>query len=236
MKCQNQLVEIPFVEGMHSSIFSRVLRDLKLFDKKANIKQIIADSLLEISEDDKIYLQSAEDFFLLNEDESNAEETSDSEEQILQTAFIKFGGEILEVPFFNGIKFKDFWEILTFYGVIGDEKFLCKVIEESLLVIREGAIYFADEEKKFPDDFEEILEYLSDDTKKFIAENESNLKFINLTYKGYFFEVPFVNGMNCSVAAKILIEMDVADNFEDARKVLTANGFNILNGAVFLIE
>ena len=103
-----------------------------------------------------------------------------------------------------------------------------------MLKIREGKIYFADKEKNLSEETFENLNDLSAEVKKFIAANESRFKFINLNYNGYFENIPFVNGMVYSWGAKILLELGVIDKFEDARKVFVNNGFQIINGSIYI--
>ena len=77
------------------------------------------------------------------------------------------------------------------------------------------------------------MSYLSAESLKFISANETRLKFVNITYEGFFYEIPFVNGMTYAQAAKILLDMEVITKFEEARKVLIGNGFRIINGSIY---
>ena len=257
VKIENSIQEIPFVDGMNVSTFTNVLHELKMVGKKSVIYQIIDDSLLLVSPDNKVHLPNFEeisvDFSEENissrteiensVDENVAEKISEVEKveeenfdafENFQTIFINFGGELLEVPFFNGIDYKDFAEILSCFGIVGDSKFIKQIIFDSLLKISGGKIYLADDgEKIFSSTEFENLNSLSPEMQKFVSANENKIKFINLTYEGYFFEVPFMNGMTYAPAAKILLDLNVTDKFEDARKVFIGNGYKIINGAIY---
>ena len=224
VKFDENIFEIPFVDGMDAEIFLQVLFEKQLIETFADFEKIIEESFLKIS-DEKI--------FLLTEDEMQTVEEENSELQNLQTIFIKFGGEFIEVPFFEGIGIRDFLEILSYYGIVGDHKFIEQIIFESMLDIRADKIYFAMEENNFSEGTMDIFGKLSSEAQKFIAANESRLKFINLTYQGYFYDVPFVNGIAYSRAAKILLDLKIINKFEEARKVFIGNGFQIINGSVY---
>ena len=224
VKRGSELVEVPFIEGIDAEIFLQLLFEKQLIETLEDFMKIVEESFLEIK-DDKVYLRSENEI----EDAENFAEFED-----WQTVFIKFGGELLEVPFSEGMLVQDFLEILCFFGVMGDRNFIIKVLKDSMLKIREGKLYFADKEKNLSEETFENLNDLSAEVKKFIAANESRFKFINLNYNGYFENIPFVNGMVYSWGAKILLELGVIDKFEDARKVFVNNGFQIINGSIYI--
>ena len=224
VKSGAEIIEVPFVDGMGEQLFLQMLIDKNIIEKSADLEKVVEESFLKISSD-KIYFNI--------EEENDAEEDFSAEIENMQTVFINFGGELVEVPFFEGIGYADFLDILSYFGIVGDFKFIHKVIKDSMLTISSDKVYFAKDEEFFSDSAAETLSYLSAESLKFISNNETRLKFVNMTYEGFFYEIPFVSGMTYAQAAKILLDMDVITKFEDARKALIGNGFRIINGSIY---
>gem|GEM_PF-1915775 len=224
VKRGEELIEVPFVDGMSEQLFLQMLLAKNVIKTDSDLEKVLKESFLK-NVGEKIYFNFAE--------ENDAEEDFSAEIENMQTVFINFGGELIEVPFFAGIAYQDFLEILSYFGIVGDQKFIHKVIKDSMLVISAGKIYLAKDKEFFSDSAAETLSYLSAETLKFISANETRLKFVNVTYEGFFYEIPFVSGMTYGQAAKILLDMEVITKFEDARKVLIGNGFRIINGSIY---
>lgn len=224
VKRREEIIEVPFVEGMNRQLFLQMMFEKKVIEQDEDFEKVLADSFLKISSD-KIYFNI--------EEEKDAEEDFSAELENMQTVFINFAGELIEVPFFEGIACGDFFSILSYFGIVGDSKFMRKVIKDSMLTISGDKVYFAKDEEFFSDDAAETLSYLSTESLNFISANETRLKFVNMTYEGFFYEIPFISGMTYAQAAKILLDMDVITKFEEARKALIGNGFRIINGSIY---
>ena len=220
VKCNEELFEIPFVEGMAQEIFRQVLFEKKIATAE-NFSDKIKESFLKV-EDGKVYFLSEEEIFF-----------SESSE-MLTTIFLVYGDEFIEVPFKNGMEFKIFLETMRDYGVVGDDRFIRQVLKDSLLEVRDGRVYLVSEDNSIQEnDVEFDPENLSIDSLNFLSVNNANINFVQILHESIWYNVPFVNGMSFSLFAQIIEELGISAR-GSSRAVISGNGFKIIHGMVYL--
>ena len=229
-------VEVPFVPGMTGDRFKKILYELKIIGKKVTGIQAAHGNLLKVL-NDRIYFYQEEEL-----ENSNIgrlakfpQLSNDVRKFFLQskkdmvTVFIKYGGQIRESPFLNGMRIDMFSRILHELKIIGKNTDVRKVIAMSLLKAEGDFVYFLGENEP-PQPFEDkkIVE-------KFFSEHKNEVRKIFIKHDGQLYEVPFVNGMTTSMLAKSLRGSKIIGKKASIQKVIAASLLKIKNNRVYLL-
>ncbi len=246
VKCGKNLLEMPFVEGMHLQTFLRVLIEMNAVDKNSDVKKIIDDSFLKL-ENNCVYFR--------NEDELAEEENfADEEENIdagliieyllknigdVKKIFVKTDYDLREIFFVDGMPLEFFAGILLEGKIIDDVISIPKIIEESLLKMHDKKVYLRRDEDFDEENFTEEeavteldFENLSDESREFLHANENKIHFVQIVHNKIIYDVPFVDGMQVQTFVKILRELKIFAKNTKVAKVLNANGFDVENNLV----
>ena len=145
---------------------------------------------------------------------------------------IKCDNELHEVPFVNGISLSMFSRLLKGYEIADDAEKIKKIIADSFLNLCDNRIYFHNEEKFFSDlkiDFKK----LSAQSLEFIKSNEDKIKFFSIAHANTVHKIPFVEGMELHIFARILHELKVCGKNASTQQILKNNGFTVKNNLVY---
>ena len=228
--------EVPFVDGMKIELFTNVLRNLNVTQKGEQTPQVISQNKLKNIQD-KIYLNVSKN---LNSNSNKPPQNpfNDVIEYFVKHAadtkniFIKSGNDIKEVPFIDGISFDMFSRLLKGYDIAKDNSKIKKIITDSFLNLCDNRIYFHNEEKFFSDlkiDFKK----LSAQSLEFIKSNEDKIKFFSIAHANTVHKIPFVEGMELHIFARILHELKVCGKNASTQQILKNNGFTVKNNLVY---
>ena len=243
-------VEVPFFDGINISTFTNILIMLNVIQNAKPVKNIIADSSLKL-ENNKIYLieEKISKFVKVPEKiptpapETEKIKTAEPEKNPFndvvkyfsahaadaKNIFIKNDGQICEVPFVSGMSLPMFSRLLKGYNIADDAE---KIVAESFLDLRGNKIYFRSEEKFFSDlkiDFNK----LSAQSLEFIKSNENRIQFFSVAHGNAVHKVPFVEGMELHIFARMLHELKVCGKNASTQQVLKNNGFTVKNNLVY---
>lgn len=231
--------EVPFVDGMKIELFTNVLRNLNITQKGDRTPQVISQNKLKIVQD-KVYLNISKNSNSKSNTNSKLPQNpfNDVIEYFVKHAastkniFIKTGNDIKEVPFINGISFDMFSRLLKGYAIAEDADKIKKIIADSFLNLQDNRIYFHSEEKFFSDlkiDFKK----LSAQSLEFIKSNENKIQFFSVAHANTVHKVPFVEGMELHIFARMLHELKVCGKNASTQQILKNNGFTVKNNLVY---
>ena len=145
IKCNGVLQEIPFVNGISLSMFSRLLKGYAIAEDSAEIKKIIADSFLNLR-DNKIYFQDEETLSAdlksyLQKLPSSALEFIRKNEDKLKIVAIAHNDKVYKVPFVEGIHLSIFVNMLRTLNIFGKNTNSSKVLTANGFTIHENSVY-----------------------------------------------------------------------------------------------
>lgn len=145
IKCNGDLQEIPFVNGISFAMFSRLLKGYALADDSNEIKKIIDDSFLNLR-DNKIYFQDEETISAdlksyLQKLPSSALEFIRKNEDKLKIVAIAHNDSVYKVPFVEGIHLSIFVNMLRTLNIFGKNTNSQKVLTANGFTIKENLVY-----------------------------------------------------------------------------------------------
>lgn len=145
IKCEENLQEIPFVNGISLGMFSRLLKGYEIATDDAEIKKIIADSFLDLR-DDKIYFHSEEkisdalnlDFQKLSAQSLEFLKTNEGEIKFFS---VTQGNHQFEVPFVEGMPINLFSAMLKELKVLGKNAKVQKFLTNNNFTVKNNLVY-----------------------------------------------------------------------------------------------
>ncbi len=145
IKHENNLQEIPFVNGMPFEIFSNLLISYGISEGADNSRQIADESFLDIRED-KIYFRTEEDFakdfqFDLSKIPEQAREFIKRNEGKLKFISITHNGVTDTVPFVEGIPLSQFVHMLRELKIFNKSTSSQKVLAANGFHIKDNQVY-----------------------------------------------------------------------------------------------
>ena len=229
--------EVPFVPGMTSERFKKILCDLNIISKRTTGIQAAHRNLLKV-QNNRIYFYREEELENSNLVKiSKFPKLSDymrtfflEKGDDLTTIFIKHAGQIFEVPFVNGMKIDIFSRNLHELKIIGKNADVKKVIIMSFLKIENNCVYLLGED--------ELPQTISEEKKvieKFFVGHKNMLKKIFIKHGEQLHEVPFVNGMTVSMFAKSLRESNIIGKNASIQKIISNSLLTERNNCVYLL-
>ena len=229
--------EVPFVPGMTSERFKKILCDLHIISKRTTGIQAALRNLLKV-QNNRIYFYREEELKNSNLGKiSKFPKLSDFMRTFflekgdgLTTIFIKHAGQIFEVPFINGMKIDIFSRNLHELKIIGKHSDIKKVIVTSFLKTENNCVYLLGEDELPQTIAEEKI------TEKFFAGHKNMLKKIFIKHGGQLYEVPFVNGMTVSMFAKSLRESNIIGKNASIQRIIANSLLTVRNNCVYLLD
>ena len=145
IKCNGNLQEIPFVNGISLKMFSRLLKGYAISDNADEVKKIIADSFLDLRED-KIYFHSEEKIVgeienYLKKIPPPALEYIRKHEDKLKFVSIAHNNAVHKVPFVEGIPLSTFVNMLRELKIFGKSTSSQKVLTANGFTIKDNQVY-----------------------------------------------------------------------------------------------
>lgn len=145
IKCNDEIYEIPFVNGISLGMFSRLLKGYEITDDPAKIKKIIADSYLNLR-DNKIYFHDEETISgdlksYLQKLPSSALEFIRKNEDKLKFVSIAHNNTVNKVPFVEGIHLSIFVNMLKALNIFGKNTSSSKVLTANGFTIKDNLVY-----------------------------------------------------------------------------------------------
>lgn len=228
--------EVPFVPGMTSERFKKILCDLHIISRRTTGIQAAHRNLLKV-QNNRIYFYREEELENSNLDRiSKFPKLSDfmrtfflESAELVTTIFIKHAGQIFEIPFVNGMKIDIFSRNLHELKIIGKKVDVKKVIVTSFLKIENNRVCLLGE-NELPQTIEEEKV-----TEKFFAGHKNMVKKIFIKHGGQLYEVPFVNGMAVSMFAKSLRESNIIGKSASIQKIIANSLLAERKNCVYLL-
>lgn len=145
VKCEGKLHEVPFINGISLEMFSRLLKGYGIADDDRAIKQIIADSYLNLREN-KIYFHSEEKISAelkpyLSLIPADALNFIRQHEGKLKIVSIAHNDAIHKVPFVEGMQLPIFVHMLRHLKIIGKNAASPKILAANGFTIRDNLVY-----------------------------------------------------------------------------------------------
>ncbi|MBR4153292.1 MAG: NYN domain-containing protein [Selenomonadaceae bacterium] len=229
IKHNGKMFEIPFVEGISIELFGKLLREKNIIGKSASATSIAKKNFLDVR-DGKIYLCDEERLSeLYAESTGNLDDYFRQNEDKAIKIFVKYNGDIFEIPFVNGMLLTLFEKLLRDRKIIGRNSSAIKVAAQSLLDVRDERIFLYSEE---------ALENIQNDSlinvDDYLNKNALDIRNLLINHNGKTFSIPFVNGMPIEIFGKILRERKVIDASAFPEEVIANNFLTISDGKIFI--
>lgn len=221
--------EVPFVDGMPLELFGKLLREKNIIGKSISVTSIAKKNFLDVR-DGKL--------FLCDEDrliELYAEATGDFAAYFeyhaddVKKIFVKHNGDAFEIPFADGMPLILFEKLLREEKIIGRNSSAVKVAVQSLLDVRNGRVYFFNE-----DELTVARDDLETDVEGFFNEHALKIKSVSIQHDGKEFDLPFVDGMPVKVFGKLLRERKIIDRKISPKEILISNNLELRDEKIFL--
>ena len=229
VKKDSLIFEVPFVEGMTTYIFRRILCELNILGKKNPIRDFVTENFLKLSRN-RIYFHSEAELstptpaeLIKNYFEEHAAETI----KIL----IKHKGQLSEIPFVNGMPLDIFGKLLREKKIISQTASPAQTAANSLLKVKDGQVYLRGEEeqaKAYAGTIKNIDEYFS--------FHATEIKKILIKHSQKIFEIPFVNGISLELFGKLLREKNIIGKSTSATSIAKKNFLDIRDGKIYLCD
>ena len=222
-----QIVEVPFIRGMGSNIFRRLLIDLNVIGKGDSVKNFIARNFLKLAHD-RVFFRSEAELALPSPAEQVENFFADNAADV-RKIFVKHGGKLFEVPFVDGMPLGVFGQMLREKNIIGKNTPTTAVATNSLLDVRDDKIFLCDE-----DTLADAYERTISDADEYFDFHADKLTSVFVRHNGDAVEVPFVDGMPLALFAKLLREMNIIAGKTDPAGVAERSGLLVRDGNIFL--
>ena len=229
VKRDKLIFEVPFVPGMTTYTFRRILNELNILGKKVPIKDFITENFLKLSRNKIFFYSEAE----LSEPTPAEQVENYFAEHAAETMkiFVKHNSSVYEISFVDGMPLDIFGKLLREKNIIGSGVSPVQTAEKSLLKISDGKVYLrdeADQEKIYGDTIKNVDEYLS--------FHAAEIKKVLIKHKGNFFEVPFVDGISLDMFGKILREKNIIGKGASATRIARKNFLDVRGGKLYLCD
>ena len=152
---------------------------------------------------------------------------------------LKIYGREVEVPFFDGINFSTFTNILVALKIIPNGKAIFQVLDDNMLELIDNKVYIRD--KISPEIFEAIetekkiepeKSYFEDVINYFTAHAaESKDIFVKCGEKIY--EVPFINGISLNMFARLLKGYAIAEDLNLVKKIVADSFLDLRDNRIY---
>ena len=224
-----KISEVPFVEGMTTYTFRRVLYDLNILGKGGSIKEFIAENFLKLTRN-RIYFRSEKELSAPTAAEL-VEEYFIEHAQDICKVFIKHNARLTEIPFVNGMPLEVFGKLLRERKIIGKGASPALTAEKSLLKVVDNKIFLRDEE-------EQVTAYdkIIDEVDEYFSYHAADLKKIFIKHNQKMFEVPFVDGISVELFGKLLREKNIIGKGTSATNVAKKNFLDVRGGKIYLCD
>ena len=247
VKHGDSLHETIFVDGMTKGLFLETLRELRVIGRNYTSTKIIFDSWLKLFKE-KVYLYTEEELDDISSDDifyklqgiyDSAWDYFFEHRRDIKTIFVKNEkGELCEIPFVEGIHLSVFATMLRDKKILKKNYSALKFVKENYLKVTDNRVYFMTEEEisdaDKPKETKSGFDLLSAESCNYLRANEENIKFIFIKNFGILHEVPFVNGIELPMFARILHELKIVPKGIAATKCVLASGLKINKNLVYL--
>ena len=229
IKHNNHLSEIPFVNGMSTEIFGKLLRERKIIGKSASPALTAEKNLLKIV-DEKIYLRNEEEQIAAYGDIiKEVDEYFGFHAAELKKIFVKHNGKVFELPFVDGISLEMFGKLLREKNIIGKNASATTIAKKNFLDVRDGKVYLCDEDKLI-----ELYAEATGDLAAYLEHHAAANIFVK--NKGTLFEIPFVDGMSLTLFDKLLHGRKIIGRNSSAIKVAAQSLLKVRDKRVFMLD
>ena len=229
VKKNNLIFEVPFVPGMTTYIFGRILRELNILGKKVPIKNFITENFLKLSRN-KIFFHSESELSEPTPAEQVENYFAEHAEETMKI-FVKQGASVYEISFVDGMPLDIFEKLLREKKIIGSGALPVQTAEKSLLKISDEKVYLRDE-----DDQEKIYGETIKNVDEYLSFHAAKIKKVLIKHRGKFFEVPFVDGISLEMFGKILREKNIIGKGASATSIAKKNFLDVRDKKVYLCD
>ncbi|MBD3879556.1 MAG: NYN domain-containing protein [Quinella sp. 1Q5] len=217
VKRGEDLIEIPFVDGMGSYYFGRLCRELKLLESR--LKNFIEQNFLKLKYG-RVYFMTEEELVEPRPAERLKEYFTEHAADV-RKILLKHGENVSDFDFVDGMPFEFFAYMLKENNIAGDAMAARKVAKKSLLAVREDKVFLMTE-----DELEQAYYNGLDEVDKYFYDHTAEVQQIFIKHNDKLSEVPFVNGMPLAIFGRHLRKEKIigkgASPFNTAAKSLLA--------------
>ena len=145
IKCDGKLHEVPFINGITLEMFSKLLTGYGITDNANKVKEIIAESFLNLRED-RIYFHSEEKISsdlkpYINKIPADTLNFIQQNEDKLKIVSIAHNNAIHKIPFVEGIPIGIFVHMLRHLQIIGKNANSPKILTANGFKIRDNLVF-----------------------------------------------------------------------------------------------
>ena len=229
VKHDAQLFEVPFVAGMNSYVFGRVLRELNILGKRDSVREFVAQNFLKLTRN-KIYFRTEAEISIPTPAEQIEKFFIEHAAQI-RKIFVKHNEKLYEVPFVDGMPLGIFGQMLREKKIIGKNTSTSAVAVNSLLAVRDEKVFLNAEEN-----LDAAYDLTIKDTGEYFSRHAEQIGKIFVKHAQKFYDLPFVDGMPLSLFEKHLREQNIIGKSVSAASVAQKSLLDVRDGRVWLID
>ena len=223
-----QIVEVPFIRGMGSNVFRRLLIELNVINRGDSVKDFVARNFLKLAHD-RIFFRSEAELALPSPAEQVETFFADNAAAV-RKIFVKHSGKLFEVPFVDGMPLGVFGQMLREKKIIGKGATVSVVATNSLLDVRDDKVFLRDE-----DALDAAYERTINDADEYFDFHAAQLTSVFVKHNNKLSEVPFVDGMPLELFGKLLRDMNIIGKNTLPATVATNSLLDVRDGKVFLL-
>ena len=148
--------------------------------------------------------------------------------------FVKYGNNLTEVPFVNGMNFVVFANVLRELQIIGKKVDVNKIVEDSLLKMDGSKVQLPSAEEIIGEEMEtdSVFDNLSWEILNYFTENNMKVETISFKRDEENFKLPFVAGMSENIFLQMLFEKQIFFD-KDFGELLKENFMQVEDGKIF---
>lgn len=229
IKHNGKIFEVSFVDGITLELFGKLLREKNIIGKSTSATSIAKKNFLDVR-DGKVYLCNEERL-----SELYAESTGNLNAYFYENdaktikIFVKYNGDLFEIPFVNGMPLTLFDKLLRDKKIIGKNSSAIKVAAQSLLEVRDERVFLYDEAA-----LENIQSDLLHNVDDYLNEHALEICSVEINHNGKSFSIPFVDGMPLEIFGKLLRERKIIGVSTTLEEVIADNSFVIHGEKIFI--
>ncbi|MBR1647774.1 MAG: NYN domain-containing protein [Selenomonadaceae bacterium] len=239
VKQGQNLVEIPFVDGMSLEMFGKLLRGQKIISATGNPAKIAEKSLLNVRRG-KVFLPT-EDELEKNYEELSAEEKFFVEHaEDVRNVSVKHAGKTFELPFVDGMPFEIFSAVLSQRKIAGRSASIKKFAAKNSFVIRDGKVYvpsvYLQSQKLTVENPppQKLTFEKSSAVDEYLNEHALQICTAQILHDGQKFSIPFVEGMPLNIFGLLLHERKIISGFTLPVTVAEKNSLVVRDEKIFM--
>ena len=148
----------------------------------------------------------------------------------LQLIKVNHAGKFWEVPFYEGMNFSTFTNILVALKIIPNGKYFDKIVDENFFKCVNNQIFLNYEEPPAPEEnpFDDVINYF--------VNHAAESKNIFIKCDGKLFEIPFVNGISLEIFSRLLEGYAISDDSNKIKDIIAESFLELREDKIYFCD